>query len=337
MLPEPPQMTAVCLSIPDRSDRHSDRTIEGIALALEQQARGGVEILLSTDTPEPPLARPEPGRAMVVAIAATEEEAAHLWRAYGSAIDYWGAWRRDFEANEFDLFKVPLSDTPWLGRYLARNPPNLVGPFWIATPWHAKPPGGETPIRIRPGGVFGDGAHATTQLCLLALAKALERRSCEMCVLDLGCGTGILSVAAALQGAARVLAVDVSQRALAETQRNCELNGVVERVKTIHSLLFEDDWLPSEGFRSRFGLVVANILYEPLAAMAQDVVARIEPPDGVLILSGFRDTKATALTAAYQKHGLELRDVLYGPDGWVALVLGFPRLPHRWGRPRTRG
>jgi ribosomal protein L11 methyltransferase len=157
-----------------------------------------------------------------------------LWRAFGVARGEdvrsdWGERWRDFHR------------------------PRRVGPLWIGSPWH-EPPASAIPLVIDPGRAFGTGAHPTTRLCLEFLLE-LERGS----AVDLGCGSGVLAIAAAKLGFRPVVALDSDDNALAATAANAAANGVAVEVRQADVLL---DPLP------RAHVVLANITRPVLLSLA---------------------------------------------------------------------
>ena len=192
----------------------------------------------------------------------------------------------------------------------ARVAPGIVvAPTW--DPYDAGP--GETVIRLDPGMAFGTGAHASTRLCLAALAA---RPPAGQVVLDLGTGSGILAIAAARLGAARVLAADIDPVATAVAAENVALNGVGGSVEIVTGDL--------DACEGSFDLVVANILAEPLVRMAEGIAARVRP-GGQVVLSGLLATDADAVAAAYAAAGMREARRLVETDAsglaWAALVL----------------
>ena len=171
-------------------------------------------------------------------------------------------------------------------------------------------------IEIDAGLAFGSGEHATTQACLAAIDRLARRRRFRH-VLDVGCGSGVLSIAAAKCWPARVLAVDNDPIAVRVARDNVRLNGVASHVQVenaegyVHRVVRR--WRP-------FDLILANILADPLIELAP-ALRRHLTPDGRAVLSGLLDRQADAVVAAHRREGLELVDREdRGP--WVALVFG---------------
>jgi ribosomal protein L11 methyltransferase len=171
-------------------------------------------------------------------------------------------------------------------------------------------------VEIEAGEAFGTGYNATTALCLEAL-DALAKRRPFAGVLDLGCGSGVLAIAAARAlPAARVLAVDNDARAAAIAAENARLNRVASRVRVLRATGFGHPALR----RARpFDLVLANILPDPLVELAPSLRRAIRP-SGIAVLSGVLDHQARQVAAIYRTAGFHvlrrLRD-----RGWTALIL----------------
>lgn len=174
--------------------------------------------------------------------------------------------------------------------------------LWIVPSWHVAPDPGAINLVLDPGLAFGTGSHPTTFLCLQWLTETL--RGGET-LLDYGCGSGILAIAAAKLGAASVLGVDIDRNALVSAHDNAVNNSVTLGLR--HS---------GEALEERFDIVVANILTNPLCVLAPLLVARIAP-GGRIALSGVLASQAEQVIAAYAplialRVGAEL-------DGWVRL------------------
>jgi ribosomal protein L11 methyltransferase len=222
--------------------------------------------------------------------------------------------------ERIDLTVAPLATTNWLARVAASFTPQRIGRFWVhGSHVRETPPMGAVPIRLDAGLAFGSGEHASTQGCLLALDELARRRRFGR-VLDMGCGSGILAIAAAKCWPARVLAVDNDPKAVVVAQENADHNGVAGRIRVCCS----------EGYRSAqvraargYDLVFANILADPLCGMARDL-ARHLAPGGTAILSGLFDRQAARVIDAHRAVGLRLRRCIQ-LETWTTLVLGARR------------
>jgi ribosomal protein L11 methyltransferase len=179
----------------------------------------------------------------------------------------------------------------WEDRWRAFHRPVSVGRLWVGPPWEDPDPA-LLGVVIDPGRAFGTGSHPTTQLCLGALQE-LERGS----LLDVGCGSGVLSIAAGLVGHAPVLAVDVEPPAVEATRENAARNGVELEVRLVEP----DEQLP------RADVVIANISLAAVLALPEHVEA------GVLVTSGYLEMEQPDL-AGYRR----VRRSTLG--GWAADV-----------------
>lgn len=169
----------------------------------------------------------------------------------------------------------------------------------IRPPWETYSPApGEVVIVMDPGMSFGTGEHETTQACLRFLDE-LQRLGPGGSVLDIGCGTGILAIAAAKLGISRVTAVDNDPAAIRTTRANAALNGVTDR---IHCLVADiQTWSPD----APADIVLANLLAGLLIESADRVSAAVAAgPDGCLVLSGILTAQYAEVKAAYARRGL---------------------------------
>ena len=224
----------------------------------------------------------------------------------------------------------PVAPEDWVAATTVRLPPIPVGRFVVhgAHARDALPPG-LVPIEIEAGLAFGSGEHATTSSCLLALDR-LARRHRFRRVLDVGCGSGVLAIAAAKCWPAEVIAVDNDPIAVRVAGENARLNGVARQVTTIHADGYSH---PLVRRRRPFDLILANILADPLIELAP-ALRRHLAPGGHAVLSGLLDRQAPAVIAAHGALGLQLRARIdQGP--WTALVLTAPRSARQ--RERRRG
>lgn len=213
------------------------------------------------------------------------------------------------ELPEYQLAYLP--DQTWERSWMADFQPMQFGPrFWIH-PSHCQPAdSGSLSLRLDPGLAFGTGTHPTTAQCLRWLASDTGdtlRPLAGQQVIDYGCGSGVLGIAAALLGAAGVLAVDIDPQALQATAENARINQVAGRVATASP---GGDWPAAD-------LVLANILYQPLQELA-DTLAALVRPGGELVMAGMLDAQVEPLMLAYTGR-FEVRQ--HGSvDGWALLV-----------------
>lgn len=186
------------------------------------------------------------------------------------------------------------------------DPIRITDRLWIVPSWHAAPDADAINLVLDPGLAFGTGSHPTTFLCLRWLAETLkDTGAAPIHLLDYGCGSGILAIAAAKLGATSVLGVDIDSNALAVAQGNAASNGVTLGLR--HS---------REPLEEQFDIVVANILTNPLCVLAPLLAGRIKP-GGRIALSGILETQAQQVIAAYAPWlPLHLGET---HEGWVRL------------------
>jgi ribosomal protein L11 methyltransferase len=215
-----------------------------------------------------------------------------------------------------DYTVEPLPEVDWVAESQKALPPVRAGRFYVFGSHVAEPPPkGTVPIRIDANVAFGTGHHESTEGCLLAL-DALARTSNPARPLDLGCGSGILSIAMAKLWPAPVLACDLDGDAVRVTRINAAVNGVGARVRATRG----DGLRGSPVARSGpYDLIVANILAEPLQRMAGDLVGALSP-GGTVVLGGFLESQEGAVQARYRARGLRRTGRIVLGD-WVTLVL----------------
>jgi ribosomal protein L11 methyltransferase len=185
-----------------------------------------------------------------------------------------------------------LDDADWLNRWRQYAVDFCFADrLWLVP--RDTPAPGEPALHLDPGLAFGSGSHPTTRLCLDWLARAdLEGRS----ILDYGCGSGILALAALKLGAARALAIDHDPQALLATRENAAYNAIALPGDEAAATL--DVGLPDALGDKTYDVVVANILANPLIELA-DVLAGALNPAGVLVMSGLLEDQAQAVIDAY--------------------------------------
>ncbi len=221
-----------------------------------------------------------------------------------------------------------LTETDWAEAWKVHYHPLPIGRRLLIVPaWLEADARGRLPLRLDPGMAFGTGTHPTTQLMLAGLEDLLRPGDA---VADVGCGSGILSVAAALLGAASVLALDIDPEAVSLTRHNANLNHVTDRIRVAlgsHDLLRRPDLAPADGFP----LVLANILASVLAEMLERGLAGAVCPGGHLLLSGVLEDQAASLAHLAAQQGLDLVEMRAQAD-WRMLVLQ-RRLPPERRQP----
>ena len=201
----------------------------------------------------------------------------------------------------YETFSV--ADRDWVQATQAQFAPlRIESDLWIVPTWCAPPNPDAVNVMLDPGVAFGTGSHPTTRLCLAWLRANVQRgRS----VLDYGCGSGILAIAAARLGAASVTGVDIDPQALRASAANATQNGV--DVEIVHADALLD---------GRFDIVIANILANPLRLLAPALAAHTAT-GGAIALAGILASQAADVCAAYARW-FNLT-VWRGEDGWALL------------------
>ncbi len=183
------------------------------------------------------------------------------------------------------------------------DPIRISGRLWIVPSWHTAPDPDAIVLVLDPGMAFGTGSHPTTRLCLEWLERSVTAGAS---VLDYGCGSGILAIAAARLGAHEVFGVDIDPQAVSAAKSNAERNEVSAR--------FADS---AREIKGQFDIVVANILSNPLKALAPAICSHVRP-GGRLALSGILAEQADELIAAYAPWiPMAIADTR---EGWVCLA-----------------
>lgn len=205
----------------------------------------------------------------------------------------------------------------WLKKVAQDFPPLAIGRFYV----HGKhvstpPPAGSIAIQVDAGAAFGSGEHGTTRCCLEALDWLARKYDFEH-ILDMGCGSGILAIAAAKLWRSDVLAVDIDPIAVRVTQENIQINREQAHITAAVSDGYASERIKRSG---QFDLIVSNILARPLIQFAPDLAAHLAP-DGIAVLSGLLASQETQVAAAHRMQGLSLQKrFVYGE--WCTLVLG---------------
>ena len=199
-----------------------------------------------------------------------------------------------------------IEDQDWERSWMDNFQPMRFGRrLWIVPSWHAAPEPDAVNLLLDPGLAFGTGTHPTTALCLEWLdAQDLQNRQ----VLDFGCGSGILAIAALLLGAQQAVGTDIDTQALDASRDNAGRNGIDPACFPLY--------LPEQLPPAQADVVVANILAGPLVALAAQITAHVRP-GGLLALSGILAEQAEEVHNAYSE-AFQL-DPTAEKDGWVRI------------------
>jgi ribosomal protein L11 methyltransferase len=197
-----------------------------------------------------------------------------------------------------------IADRDWVSASQAQFEPVPIGErLLIAPSWHPPQPGdNRLHIILDPGMAFGTGSHPTTRLCLQWLAENLRA---GQSVVDYGCGSGILAIAAAKLGAGHVTGVDIDPQAILSARENARINQVEIGLA-----------LTSQGPAPAADVVVANILSNPLKVLAP-LLSNLVHPGGHLVLAGLLEPQAKDVASAYPAFDMHVHAAL---DGWACLV-----------------
>lgn len=212
-----------------------------------------------------------------------------------------------------------VRETDWSQAWKRHYRPIAIGERLIIVPaWLESPAPERIPIRIGPGMAFGTGTHPTTQMCLELLEVALRRfNGKQVDVIDIGCGSGILSIAALILGAARALGVDIDSQAIAAAQQNAQLNGVSNGLELRQGSVAEV--LQGRFYLRRGHILLANILSSVIIDLLEQGMAELLHPGGAGIFSGILAEQESDVIASLERKGLRL-DQRRQQDDWVALL-----------------
>ena len=211
-----------------------------------------------------------------------------------------------------------LADNDWAYSWQKYYKPLAIGQrLYVVPQWERDEPvpEGRCPLYLNPGLTFGTGSHASTQLCL----EGVEEHTVPgRPVLDLGCGSGILSIAALCLGASHAIGVDIDPKAVDVAYENAALNGIGRDRYTVRAGdVISDSASAAELGQERYQMVLANIVADviiPLSARVPQLLAE----DGVFLCSGIIDTRAHEVEAALARNGLTVTRKRE-KNGWVAL------------------
>jgi len=288
---------------------------EAVSEVLARFAPDGVAIESTAVTANPDDSEGQAvGPLRVCAYLPVDDELEEVRQRMEEALWYLGRIRPLPEAQ----FKR-IQQTDWSETWKQHYRPITIGERLVVVPaWLESPDPERIAVRIDPGMAFGTGTHPTTQLCLELLEGFFqEGGGAGIEVVDVGCGSGILSTAALKLGATRALGVDIDAEAVQATQANAGLNGVQKRLEVGLGSVEE---VRRGQFSIRSGqIVLANILAPVIIKLLDEGLGDLLRPGGVLILSGILAEQSADVEAALYRHDLQPAEKRQSGD-WVALL-----------------
>lgn len=273
--------------------------------AEELLLANGAESVSLIDAGDDPVLEPAPGatplwsRTVTIGLFAASVEASRVIASL-----------REFlpDGAEASITSEPVEDRDWVRNWLEHCPPVKFGErLWVCPHQRYVEESGCVTLVLDPGLAFGTGTHPSTALCLEWLAQQDDLAGRE--VIDFGCGSGILGIAALKLGARSCTAVDIDPQAILATRDNAEQNGVGAR---LHALEHDAQFRPFE-----VDIVLANILARPLVELAPTLTACVRR-GGALVLAGLLDRQAQDVRSAYAEAFEFEPDV--SREGWTRLV-----------------
>ena len=209
-----------------------------------------------------------------------------------------------------------VEDADWENNWKAFYKPMEIGERLIVIPdWEEADPQGRVALRLNPGLAFGTGSHATTRLCLTALERTVTP---GMRVLDLGCGSGILSIAALLLGAETAFACDIDEKAVGIAYQNAALNGVGRERYTVRAGDILSDIGLQREMGSGYDVIAANIVADVIIALAP-AARPLLAPGGYFLCSGIIEGREAEVREALEAAGFTVEEAGQS-EGWHSLL-----------------
>ena len=276
--------------------RVDGESAEAVAEVLQRYGHQGVSVEQEGITPDiwDEGEVPPPQNLVVRAYFPDDERATDTKKQLETALGHMNMMY-PMPQPEYQIIKEEDWAEAWKAHYqpLRVGKRLLIRPLWI----DVEPQPDDIVISLDPGMAFGTGTHPTTQLCLEALEDLVQP---TQTILDLGCGSGILAIAAAKLGARQIVGLDIDPIAVEATQENAEVNGVADKI------IAEQGRLETVVTSARqFDFIVVNILAKIIVNMTQNNLGDTVRPGGIAIFSGIIDTQVTDVEAALRKTGLE--------------------------------
>lgn len=287
--------------------------IEGVEIEnnvpLTEEERGGMFIDF------PPQLPPDDGTSRVSFYLSADEEHTELLAQVRARLE---EERRFLDIGSGEITFSQTEDVDWMDNWKQYFKAFSIGNILIKPTWEKLPAGDEDKllIEIDPGISFGTGKHETTQLCIRQLQKYMQGKPT---VLDIGCGSGILSIAALRLGALHVVGTDIDPICIRSTQENMEVNGIEPQMGDFYAGdLIADAALREQVGSASYEIVVANILADVIIKMAPAAYACLKQ-DGILISSGIIDFKEKEVKDALEQAGFAVLEINHMGE-WVNIT-----------------
>ena len=264
-----------------------ESTVEALSSALEHFGALSVSLL---DANNHPVLEPAPGHTPLwpeVSVSALFDSPDHATLARFACAS-------QFSELTFETDNIP--DQVWERVWMDTFKPQCFGEkLWICPSWAATPIPGATQVLLDPGLAFGTGMHPTTALCL----QWLDQHDLgKQTLIDYGCGSGILALAAAKLGAQYIQAVDIDPQALLATAANCTLNNIAAQQLVVQTI---------EALQGPVDIILANILLDPLLLL-RDRFHGLLATNGILVISGILIEQISGLVKYYEDQGFIQQD-----------------------------
>ncbi|MFR1564864.1 MAG: 50S ribosomal protein L11 methyltransferase [Christensenellales bacterium] len=261
-----------------------DAGSEGVLVMDDADVKELVEKKLNWDYVDEKLMRSFTGKAVVSGFFSVDFSAAEIERGLASLKE-----NSVFPVGSLEVSSVKIDSADWENEWRKYYNPINLGKVVVVPAWQKAPDGAAYPVYIEPGMAFGTGNHETTSMCI-ELMQDLELK--DKTVLDMGCGSGILGIAAAVLGAGAVVLSDIDPQAAEASAYNAELNKVSDQCKIILGDLNTDS--------CKADLVIANITADVLLRL-RDQMNDLLKPDGAVIISGIINSRGGEIESAYRK------------------------------------
>ena len=211
--------------------------------------------------------------------------------------------------GSLETVKREVEGDDWIEIWRKHYRPMQFGRVWVCPEWIDHEPGdGEVQVKIDSNMAFGTGEHETTSMCIELIQKYLKATDT---VIDIGCVSGILGIAAVKLGAEKAILTDIDLVAVKSAEHNCKLNGVEDKVVVAHSNLLDDTTVCGD-------LVVANITADVLKILSRDILKNIKS-DGKLIMSGIIHSRYDEVVATYEALGFKFIEKRVNGE-WIAVL-----------------